>query len=878
MADSSPPLRETCAEYLEQHRASLEQAIHAGQHGVDVARRYAAMYDGLFGSLCCAADAESRGDGKELGRVALVAVGGYGRRLVAPHSDVDVLFLCDDPTDERILRMAEQVLYPLWDVGVDIGHAVRGLEETLDLSESDIRTSTTLLDLRHVTGDRAIVQELEERGRERIFSAHLPRFVEALESDTAGRHERFGDSLYLTEPELKLGRGGLRDLDIILWCAKARYGVDSLTGAVDHGMLTEHELGDLEAAQEHLWRVRNLLHLQAGRRNDRFTYEEQQAVAAAMGYRDGMSLAVEQIMHHHFQHARAIARVADRIGHRVRRSLRPPPTTIRDLGGGVLVHDGKVTLKSMDLEHEPAVAMRFYAFVASEKLPPDSAARDAISAVASDRDWCQRLRHEPEASKVLRQLLTEARLAPVRRGSMLEELHEVGLLLAMIPELEAVTGRLRHDAFHVYTVDAQAILAVDRLRAAVRGDLASEHLAVSRCAAELTRPLPLHLALLLHGLGIGHPDVPAKHAAALSGLVGERLGMGDDEIEHMQWLITEQSSMYHWATRRDITDPETIDEVAEAIRDVERLDDLYLFTFCYISTANPRAMSAWNARMLQDLWTAVTQRLEGQREDREALARLRRDAVEGIDDAGRRAQIEQFMEQVPTRYLRANTVDGIRFHSSVVLGREGVLGFGATHSGVGEGTLELVIACDDRPGLLADLTAALAGGRFSVDSAQLYTRKRPGLPDEAFDLFHVSHSNMLDSVLIEQDLEQLRGQIERVLRGEVEAHELLGRRSRPSPWARQGPKIKTEIHVDNASSTRYTVVDVYTRDRTDLLYVIADTLHERGLTIGFAKVNTEGERAVDVFYVQTRDGQKLSGDGQLAELSKALRDVIRSLD
>jgi [protein-PII] uridylyltransferase len=214
----------------------------------------------------------------------------------------------------------------------------------------------------------------------------------------------------------------------------------------------------------------------------------------------------------------------------------------------------------------------------------------------------------------------------------------------------------------------------------------------------------------------------------------------------------------------------------------------------------------------------------------------------------------------------------------VVEGRGAELAFGATESGVGEGRLEIVIACDDRPGLLADLTAALAAGRFSVDSAQLYTRTRENAPDEAFDIFHVSHSNMASPKLMELELGRLRSNIEDLRAGRVRAADLLARRSRPPSWARPGPRIKTEIHVDNASSPRYTIVDVYTRDRTDLLHVIARTLHEKGLTIALAKVNTEGHRVADVFYVQTHSGNKLGGAGQLADLSTALRDVIRALD
>lgn len=879
MPDSSPAaLRDTCRDYLTSHRATLVEAIQSGQRGLAVAERWARMFDGLLGSLCCAAEAEVRGSDRPLGRVALVAVGGYGRRLVAPHSDIDVLFLCEDPSDERILALAEAVLYPLWDVGVDIGHAVRGLEETLELSETDIRTATTLLDVRQIAGERTIVQELVSRGRDRIFTPELiERFLEALETDTQARHERFGDSLYLREPELKLGRGGLRDLDVISWCARARVQADGLEQVVPHGMLTAHEASELLAAQEHLWTVRNRLHLMAGRRRDRLTFEDQETVATALGYRDGLNLAVEEMMQAHYRHARSIARVVDRIGDRVRRSLRRPPTTVRDLGSGVLVHDGRVTFKQAALTHPPD-AFRLYAFVCREGLPPDPEARDVISAHTTDREWARRLRRSDEAATFFSQLLTRAELAPVRRGSLLEEMHEVGLLNAMIPELEAVTGRVRHDAYHTYTVDTQAIMSVDKLRQLARGELASDFLMASRLAAEMPRSLPLSLALLLHGLGTGHPDDPARHAAAIAAAVAERLGLAPNDVAHTQWLIANQVSMYHWAVRRDITDPMTIAEVAREVGTVHRLNDLYLFTFCSVSTANPSAMTAWNARMLQELWRSVSDQLEGRGGASEHVERVRAQLAEQVSDPEERARLDAFVAQISERYLLATSARRIREHAKVAMHREGGLGFAALPSSFSERTLEIVIAVDDRPGLLADLTAALAASRFSVDSAELYTRKRPGEGDEAFDVFLVTHPSIDSPDLMEIELAKLRTNIEDVLAGKSIARDLLERRSRPPPWQRVGPHIKTEIHVDNASSNRFTIVDVYTRDRPDLLHTIARTVHQKGLTIALAKVNTEGQRVADVFYVQTPSGHKLGGPGQLAELSAALRDVIRAMD
>jgi [protein-PII] uridylyltransferase len=841
------------------------------------------MFDGLLGSLCCAARAaQMRFHG--LGRVSLVAVGGYGRRLVAPNSDVDVVFLADNPGDERIARLAEGVLYPLWDAGVQIGHAVRGVEETLDLSKSDIRTSTTLLDLRHVAGDRSLIQELIERARTEIFDADLDAFISALETDTQSRHERYGGTLFLREPELKLGRGGLRDLDVVNWVARARWGVERMEDLVPLGFLSQHEWMDLAAAQEHFWMVRNRLHVINRRRHDRLTFEDQESVAALLGYRDGVRLGVEQFMQTHYRRARTIARLIDRMPERARRSGRKPPVTIREVARNVFVHDGQITLRRDALASDIPLALRFYSAVVNEGFPPEPESRDAIVLQTAKAEYCQTLRRDRDAIARFCELLTEAASPALRRGSVLEELHEVGLLVALIPEFESILGRVPHDAYHAYTADVHALLTVDRLRAIARGELAAEFPVVSRCAAELPRPLPLYAAALLFELGAGHPDSPAKHAAAVAGPVCERLGLSAADIKHAQWLIASHPSFYNWALRRDISDPDTLSEIAREVQTVDRLRDLYLLTFCSASTANPTAMTAWNARMLQELWLNVSDLIEGRRASSDYVESLREQVLADVPERSERQAVATFLAEMPERYLLASASADIRAHAQIA---------GDTTSGPrvsirradDEGSLEVVVVIDDRPGLLANLAAALSIHRYDVVSAQLYTRTRAGAgadtrtADQAFDIFHVSRRDMTlgydddtaaEAALLCKTLTDLIG-------GQVSAQAVVGRRSKLPTWAKTGPRIKTEIGVDNKASNIYTVVDVYTRDRPELLFAIANTLHEHGLSIALAKVNTEGRRVADVFYVQTAAGGKLA-KGQLALLSEALRETIHKLD
>jgi [protein-PII] uridylyltransferase len=434
-----------------------------------------------------------------------------------------------------------------------------------------------------------------------------------------------------------------------------------------------------------------------------------------------------------------------------------------------------------------------------------------------------------------------------------------------------------YDAYHAYTADVHALLAVDRLRAMARGELAAEFPVITRCAAELPRPLPLYAAALLFELGAGHPDDPAKYAAAVAGPVCERLGLNPADVRHVQWLIVSHDRLYRWATRRDISDPDTIAEIAREVQTVDRLRDLYLLTFASASTANPTAMTAWNARMLMELWFNVSDSIEGRRGDSDYLESLTDQLLRDLDSDAERSAVKLFLSQMPERYLLSNSGADIRAHQRIAHERGAGPAVQINDAALAEGSLEILVVTDDRPGLLADLAAALSLHRYEVASAQLYTRVRPGQRDEAFDIFHVTSPGRTLASDPDDDRALLTKTIEELVSGRVSAETLLTRRSKLPNWARTGPRIKTEIGVDNKASKQYTVVDVYTRDRPELLYAIANTLHRHGLSIALAKVNTEGRRVADVFYVAAAGGGKLA-QGQLARLSEALRETIHKLD
>ncbi len=853
--------------------------MRRGDLGVLTARSHARALDGLLNALYCASDAASQTLGQNpRGRLALVAVGGYGRSTLGLHSDVDVVFLCDDSSDPFVGALAEGLLYPLWDLGVDIGHAVRSVEETVRLAREDIRTTTTLIDFRRIAGSGSILDDLERSAREQVLEPHLVEFLDALEQDTANRHRRFGGSLYLLEPDVKQGRGGLRDLDVAEWAARARWGARNEQDYVRTGALLAREVRELDDAREMLWRVRNLLHLRAGRQQDRLTFGDQEDLAQELGFVDGVTLGVEQFMQAYYRHARIVALTAERMLDRARPRRQGRAATFRKLADGIFLADDVISLEEPNrLESDPALAFRFYRQALRHQKRPDHSVRDAIARTAPDKRWRLRLQDSEEATQLFLSELLNVDSAPFRTGSTIAELHEVGLVTAMIPEFDPLVGRVNHDLFHVYTADIHAVKALEHLQALTRGESNVSSLA-ARLAAEAPRRLPVFLAVLLHSLGRVRGKDQEAQGARLAESVALRLGFSAIDAQHIGWLVREQKSLYRWATQRDIHDPQSLAEVVRMVGTSERLRDLFLCTIGVVSTANPKGISSWKARALEDLYLATLAELESgqtpiQTETRALEVKLQ--AVVGFAGDAGQEELQAFIDQMPDRYFLANPVDVVRRHARIARDRDPDLVTVRVGPGPSDDVEEVVVVSSDRSGFLADLTAVFAAHDLSVLSAQIYTRQRPA-GNEVFDVFWVKIGD--NTPMPARLAEELREDIARRITNRISAEDLIARGSTPPPWAvRPGPQVPTHISVDNNASAKYTIVDVFTRDRKGLLHEIARTLHELDLSIAVSKVNTEGQSVADVFYVADQDGKKLRDPERLKSLQRVLYDRVLAL-
>lgn len=820
--------------------------------------------------------------------VALAGVGSYGRGAVALKSDLDIRLLTKSVT--KSAPLADALLYPLWDMGVSVGHQVVTVDDLVESARADLPAATSLLDWRHVAGDEELARSLRRRAAEGVFAhSELPRFLARLDEEVAQRHERFGGSVYLLEPDVKNGAGGLRDLDVARWAAKARFGVGEPEELVRVGALVPREAAEILAASEMLSRVRNLLHAHAGRRSDRLTFDEQESIAVLLGYGDGLD-AVEHMMSAYYRAARTISRSLDLILARAAPVLTRRKPRDEDLGSGVRLFDGSVTMSDPELlRSDPALALRLVEAAASRGVPLLPYARDAIVRASADPAWCELLRAQPESGPRFAELVATCRETALHRGSVLRELHDVGLLLAMIPEFSPVVGRVHHDTYHVYTVDVHSVAAVDRLVSLVRGDLAAEFPLACRLAAEIVRPRMLFFATLLHDVGkaIGGTD-HSQRGAEMAGAILRRIGLSPEDADEACHLIRKHLVMYHVATRRDLDDPATVRDFSRDVHGREGLRDLYLLTVADLSTTSPTSMTSWKARMLDELYLATDAALGGVAADDTRKMRAFADVEAAVnalpasseeERVARRASLARFIGSMPERYLLANTPQAIVAHAELSRTHGGRTASVALVPSRHPEAAEICVIARDRPGLLAAITAAIAASRLEVHAAQIHSRVvgEAGAEVEAVDLFWVRDRGEGASG-VARSLPKLERDLTAILAGETSPIELAGRRRASFRSERASPKVKIQVSVDDRASPRHTVIEVVARDRPGLLFAIAGALHGLRLSISVAKINTEGSRVADVFYVNEEGGAKVAPGKRSVEVRAALLAALEGME
>jgi len=883
-----PPLTGDARADVAAARAHLEALHRSGASGHTVVRLQSAAMDRVVAMLwekaLQGARKPARGGRARRPRpspVAVVALGGYGRRELAPYSDVDLLLLHARGEPDALTREAsEKLLYGLWDTGLEIGSAVRDLAACEAVAAGDHTARTALIDLRFLAGDQGLFRELEREQLHGLSQAKVEAFIADKVREMRERRERFGDSLYLLEPNLKQSEGGLRDLQAALWIARARWKVAGITELLARAVLPEREIRELRLARDFLWRVRNEMHYQAKRKADQLGFDLQLQVAAFLGYADGPEgSAVEQFMRHYYLAAKTILVACDAIVDRATearpsagwREVKPaaamtgaegraaPRGDWRLPGGEFKVFRGRLTLADKDvLRRSPAALVRLFATAEREGLDLYSYARDQASLAAAELP--------PEAGNdpELNQELLGALMRPGSRGRFLPAMHELGVLPRVLPEFQRVTARRQIDVYHVYTVDVHSLFAVRRLLALRCGDVEVE--GITPLMQRLERPLGLYLGTLFHDIGKGLGDHSVR-GAEIAAAACVRMGIDPSDAADVEWLVLKHLRMSSIAQRRDLSDPDLIHAFAEECGTIDRLEKLYLLTYADIATVGPRTWTDWKARLLRELYTKTRAAMEEgvlrRPEPGRAEAAGRARVAEAFAGRAGDPRVERFLAAMPARYFV--TVDPATAPRHLrLLERSRRLPFVASvRHYPAEGWSDLTLSAPDRPGLLALVAGVLAANRIDIQHAEVFSTA----PDEprlgwmagrALDLFDVCGPD--GAALEPARWRAARADLRRVLGGDEALDSLVARKLRESPLAAKPlPGVATRVVIDNDSSRDASVVDVFTADRVGLLHTLSRTFFELGLTVDLARISTEGHRAADAFYVRTADGHRLDG-------------------
>jgi [protein-PII] uridylyltransferase len=829
-------------------------------------------------------------------RVALVALGGYGRLELAPFSDVDILVLHEHREPGPFVKAAsERFLYSLWDLKLEVGYGIRDVRGCEQLASEDTTARTALLDLRYLAGDRELFRELEREALHGLSQPRVDKFIADKIQETQARRERFGDSLYLLEPNVKESEGGLRDLQMALWTARAKFKVAGITDLLARALLPEPEVRELRRAREFLWRVRNELHFLTGRKTDQLTFDLQPQVARAMGYGEGEG-AAEDFMRHYYLAAKTVLVACDAIVDRCQEPARGKPWRRADApasqsgaavargpsderplpGGEFKVFRGRLTIADRDaLRRSPAALVRLFSVADREGLDLYPFARDVAAQAANELPVAAA--EDPELNQELLAMFTR----PGTRGRFLTRMHELGVLERVLPEFARVTARRQIDLYHVYTVDVHSLFAVRRLLALRNGDLQVEGL--TELMQRLERPLGVYLGTLFHDIGKGSGKDHSVRGAEIAAGACVRMGIDPADAADVEWLVAKHLRMANLAQRRDLSDPDLIHSFADEVGTVDRLDKLYLLTYADIATVGPRTWTDWKGRLLRELYdkTRAVLLAGGERErpvpgTHESLGRERVGgalAARGVPPEA----VARFVSAMPARYFLTESPSQAPRHLRLLqLGRRhGVAAVIRQRPGLGHS--DLALTAPDRPGLLALVAGVLAAHRIDIQHAEVFST----LPDEpslgwlasrALDVFELRGP---DGGAIEPARwRAARADLKRVLSGKMDLEELMARRLKASPLPQKPlPRVSTKVVIDNDSSRGHSVVDVFTADRVGLLHTLSRTFFGLGLSVDLARITTEGHRAADAFYVRTADGRRLEG----AEAARVVETVTQAL-
>lgn len=800
---------------LKQHRAAafadMERALNAPQNsGLEAMFLNAGRLDSMLADTM---DFLNRDVFPNAGKgTALVAVGGYGRRELAPYSDVDVLFLFDAETPEN-KEMIAFMTSLLWDAGMKVGASARTPAECMEQAARDASIRTNLLESRMVWGDHSVFDDFCARYETMRESDDGRGFVDAKLAERARRYQRMGLSKYMLEPNVKEGRGGLRDLHLLFWLAKYLYGITDMPDLIPLGVLSPVACHKFLKAHRFLATVRCHLHFLNGRAGDILTFDAQKRIAERMGYfgRTGQA-AVERFMKHYYLICKTVGELSGQIIVAITDALKGANTVaaLPETSDFYLVNDRVAFKDHLHFNENPQALLQ--AFVWRQRLGKSLNPR-ALQLIADNAKLVRRIRKTPEARRALFEILLSD-----NPETALRQMTETGVLGCLIPEFQNIVAQVQFDLYHVYTTDEHTLKTIGCL-----AQTEPERMPESR--------LILYLGALLHDIGKGLGGEHAAKGAELTEKIAADLELDKDDSETLVWLVGHHLMMSQTAFRRDIFDPKTVADFVAVVQSPERLKLLYALTVADIKAVGPNVWNSFKAKLMSDLYTFALEKMQG---------------------AGGRAR-----GLTPAQAKLAAKAAAGQYAFSVATDPERCV-------------TEFIVLAPDHDGLFAEITGAMALEDVSVVEAQIATLEN-GM---ALDTFLIQETNLLNEkkpLDSEKKIARLINGIQFADQAGIESKLRMKREKTPAAAMLWCPP---RVFINNAASDSCTLIEINGTDCVGFLHAVTHTMTKLNLNIVSAHVYTYGSRIVDVFYVTGGDGEKITGDDKIQQIKTALLDTI----
>ncbi len=873
-------LNEVLKERLDEFSEYLLARHTSGAGGLELVRLNAKFFDSL---ICFLYENSKKNYYAKYPRLdfpmAILAVGGYGRGDLCPQSDIDLLFLYHYKLNPFVEAVTEEMLYSLWDAGVSVGHAVRSVKEALSYASEDSSIRTALMDYRFICGKYSFLEGAKDNLDRFLFYSDGDRFIEERIRALRDRHKKHGSVVYLLEPNIKEGKGGLRDLHTVLWTLKVKFKAYTLREMVTKGVITQRSEKNLYYILDNLLRIRNHMHFITGRKTDIVNFELQESLADFWGYRKhGIFLGTERFMRFYYILATLCCQLTEEIIEEVEKFLPDRekkrfliPFRKRLTDGHFSTYKGKLNVNSSkSFIQSPELIMRMFGISQETETPLSGQAKRRIKKVLNVVDDTFRRDRD----------IAEQFLDIFRRGKelrrVLMEMNECRFLGRYIPEFSHLFFRVQQDIYHRFTVDVHSIMSASVMteieeRAKRKEPLSDEEehfFDIWRNVRD--KPLFL-LSVLFHDIGKGLGHGHSKIGEALGEGVLERLGFGGDELDDFKFLVRNHLEMAHISQRRDMHDIEMIHNFAMKVGSVKRLEMLYLLTYCDLKSVSDDSWNQWRSMLIRELYEKGKNILE-QGEFKLSLFHSflseRMDTIRGALAEFDEHEVARFLQSLPERYFLSTPEDRFYDHFKLFSSFQGKPVVDVKNYPEKRYS-EMLVVCSDSHGLFSKITGVIAGHNVNILGANVATSNE----NVALDTFQVNYLGgaFRDPTKVTKLTQDLKS----VINGDIEVETLLATRS---PVRKGDDKIvkyrPTRVQVDNDTSRHYTIIDIFTYDRVGLLYDITRTISHLGYEIYLSKIATKADQVADVFYIFEHPSRKIDDEGKVEELQDAIYRAI----